>query len=86
MSTLHIDSLVEELTKRLGDLAFYSLGQLTSIGFFGSMPAARKALHDGRLTFYKVSPRRWVVSRQSLIQYLEKNCVQATVQNDVSKG
>lgn len=75
MSAHLMDSLVEELTNKLGDVPFYTLRQLTSIGFFGSMPAARKALQQGRLPFFKISPRRCVITRQSLIDYLEKNCV-----------
>jgi hypothetical protein len=78
MATHLMDSLVKELTNKLGDHPFYTLRQLTSINFFGSMPAARKALQEGRLPFFKISPRRLVVTRQSLIEYLEKNCVQRT--------
>lgn len=76
MTNQIINILITELNIRLGDRPFYTLRDLTSIGFFGSMPAARKALQEGRLPFFKISARRNVVSRQSLIEFLEKNCTQ----------
>lgn len=68
-----IDSLVEELNSKLGNRQFYSLRELTSIGFFGSMPAARMALKEGRLIFVKISPRRLVIPRSVLLEYLRNN-------------
>ena len=76
MVTSHIGVLVEELNKSLGDLPFYTLRQLRSIGFFGSMAAARLALKQGHLNFVKVSQRRCVIPRASVIEYLQKNLVQ----------
>ncbi len=72
MSKLMIN-LVEELNEKLGNRPFYTLRQLTSIGFFGSMPAARSALKDGRLSFVKISPRRSVIPRGVLLEYLRNN-------------
>lgn len=68
-----INLLIQELTNRLGDHSFYTLKQLTSIGFFGSMSAARNALDEGLIPFLKVSKRRYVIPRQSLIAYLQSN-------------
>jgi len=68
-----MDSLVEELTNKLGDRPFYTLRELTSIGFFGSMPAARMALKEGRLIFIKISPRRFVIPRSVILEYLRIN-------------
>lgn len=75
MATSLMGSLVQDLNEKLGDRPFYTLRELTSIGFFGSMPAARQALREGRLPFFKISPRRCVVSRQTVIEYLENNFV-----------
>jgi|688.fasta_scaffold04531_18 hypothetical protein len=73
MSTRLMDSLVEELTNKLGDRPFYTLRELTSIGFFGSMPAARKALQEGRFPFVKISPRRFVIPRSVILDYLRSH-------------
>lgn len=67
------NQLVEELNKKLGDQPFYTLRQLTSIGFFGTTSAARKALKSGKLAFVKISPRRCVVPRNTLLDYLRCN-------------
>lgn len=68
-----MDSMIGELDSKLGDLPFYTLRQLTSIGFFGSMPAARAALRKGQLAFVKISPRRFVIPRFVLLEYLHNN-------------
>lgn len=73
MPTSCIDLLAEELNRKLGDRPFYTLRQLTSIGFFGSVPAARLALKRGLLVFVKISPRRYVVPRSALLEYIRKN-------------
>lgn len=70
MPTLPINALVEELDRKLGDKPFYSLRELISIGFFGSMPAARMALLKGSLPYIKISPRRSVIPRSSIIEFL----------------
>ena len=77
MPTLHIDSLIEELNRKLGDKPFYSLRELISAGFFGSMPAARRALLKGCLPYVKISPRRSVIPRSSIIEFLRKNVTSA---------
>lgn len=73
MITQVMDSLVEELNTKLGNRPFYTLRELTSIGFFGSLSSARMALKDGRLTFVKISPRRLVIPRPVLLEYLRNN-------------
>lgn len=73
MTSHLINSLVEELNIKLGDRPFYTLKQLITIGLFGSMPAARMALHQGHLAFVKVSQRRLVIPRLVLLEYLQKN-------------
>lgn len=73
MTTQLMDSLIEELTTKLGDRPFYTLRQLTSIGVFGSMSAARQTLKEGRLVFVKISPRRLVIPRSVIIEYLRNN-------------
>lgn len=75
-----METLVEELNIKLGDRPFYTLRELTSIGFFGSMPAARLALKQGRLTFVKISPRRFVIPRSSVLEYLRENLSKSMAQ------
>lgn len=64
---------VEEFIKKLGDEPFYTLRQLTSLGFFGTMASARKALKEGRITFITLSPRRRVIPRKAVLDYVQKN-------------
>jgi hypothetical protein len=71
--SLPIDALVEELNKKLGDKQFYSLRELTSVGFFGSLPAARIALLKGQFPYIKISPRRRVIPRSSIIEFLRNS-------------
>lgn len=73
MATCLMNSLIDELNHKLGDRPFYTLRELTSIGFFGSMPGARKILQEGRLTFIKISPRRLVIPRSVILEYLRDN-------------
>jgi hypothetical protein len=68
-----MDSLVGELNMKLGDRPFYTLRQLISIGFFGSMSAAKTALLGGQLSYVKISPRRIVVPRLALLAFLRNN-------------
>lgn len=73
MSTSCIDLLIEDLNKKLGDRPFYTLRELTLIGFFGSLPAARLALKKGDLVFIKISPRRFIIPRSVVLEYVRKN-------------
>ncbi len=73
MSKKIIDSLVKEIDDYLGYRTFYSLRDLTNIGYYGSMAAARRAMKEGHLSFVKVSQRRCVIPRKSLLDYLSKN-------------
>lgn len=66
-----IDELVQEVDKKLGNRSFYTLPQLVSLGLFGTVQTARKALKNGELPFVRPSPRRCVIPRQCLIQYLK---------------
>lgn len=73
MSVLLINILIEELTKELGDRHFYTIHDLTEVGFFGTKQAARKALKNGKLAYVKISPRRSVIPRAALLDYLRNN-------------
>jgi hypothetical protein len=68
-----LHTMSEEISKKLGDNPFYTLRQLTSIGFFGSLPAARLALRQGLLPFVRISPRRFVIPREAVLDHLRKN-------------
>jgi len=75
-------SLVDELNEKLGDKPFYTLRQLISVGFFGSMHAARRALQEGRISFVRISPRRSVIPRTVLLEYLRKNFSEQSIENE----
>lgn len=68
-----LEALVEEINRQLGDRPFYTLPELSSIGIFGSLQSTRKILKEGKLTYFKVSPRRCVVLRTDLLEFLRKN-------------
>ncbi len=73
MPTLPLDALIAELHKAIGDKPFYSLRELTSVGFFGSLAAARMALLKGLLPYVKISPRRRVIPQASVIEFIRNS-------------
>lgn len=68
-----IDLTLEELNKTLGNRSFYTLRNLVTAGFFGSIQSARGAVKKGQISAIQVSQRRLVVPRQALVDYLNKN-------------
>ncbi len=73
------DSLVDEINRKLGDQSFYTLRQLISIGIFGSMHSARQAIKQGRLSFIKISPRRCVIQRKTLLDFVSRHSQEGEV-------
>lgn len=73
MAICLMNLLIEELNQKLGDRPFYTISELVSTGFFGSKPSARAFLREGRLTFIKISPRRLVIPRLVVLEYLRNN-------------
>lgn len=73
MTTQIMDLLIIELDERLGNRPFYTLAELTTLGIFGSRPGARMVLRKGQLTFIKISPRRFVIPRSVLLEFLRNN-------------
>ena len=78
MTSLLMNSLVKELNDKLGDRPFYTTRELISVGIFGSIPAAKMALRDGQLSFVKISPRRFVVPRAVLLEFLRNNLTEVS--------
>lgn len=78
MSTSLINILIEELSTHLGDRHFYTIDDLYTFGFFGSKHSARMALKNGKLPYVKISPRRRVVPRSALLEYLRNNISEIT--------
>jgi hypothetical protein len=70
-----MEGLVKELNEKIGDRAFFTLSELVSLGLFGTVQTARKALVDGELPFIRVSQRRCVIPRTSLLDYINKHLV-----------
>lgn len=73
MTAMLIDQLIDQLTKQFGDRQFFTIDELHSVGFFGTKHAARASLRKGKLAFVKISPRRRVIPRQVLLDYLRTN-------------
>jgi hypothetical protein len=73
MTVQLINLIVEELKKELGDRHFFTIDDLYILGVFGTKYAARMALKNGKLAYVKVSPRRSVIPRAALLEYLRNN-------------
>ncbi len=78
MAICLMDLLIEELNQKLGDRPFYTISELVSTGFFGSKPGARALLKEGRLTFIKISPRRLVIPRSVVLEFLRNNITESS--------
>lgn len=71
---IKLDELIKELDCKLGDeRQFYTISELTSIGFFGSLPGARIALKNGLFPYIQPSKRRCLIPRLVLIEFLRSN-------------
>jgi len=73
MATPLINLLDDELTKRLGDRHFFTIRDLKDFGFFGSTHSVRKALKVGKLAYIRISPRRCIIPRAAILEYLRNN-------------
>lgn len=69
MATKFINDLIEEL----GESQTVTIQQLVKIGLFGTPQSARQALRSGRLPHIKISPRRCLIAREHLIQFIKEN-------------
>lgn len=65
--------LAAELDEKIGDQPFFSARQLVTLGVFGSLVSARRALKEGRLSSVKISPRRSIILRHELLNFIQKN-------------
>lgn len=72
------DDVIGEIDKKLGDLSFLTLPQLKELGVFGSLSAIRRVLREGKLTFVRVSPRRCLIPKSSILKYLHKHLSNST--------
>lgn len=73
MSVPLLDLLADEIIQKLGDRHFYTIRDLQILGIFGTAYSARKALRNGSLFYVKISPRRRVIPRAALLDYLRNN-------------
>ncbi len=85
MSDLQIEELIEILSRKIGDQEFYSLRELTDLGFFGSIASARRAIQQGLLPSLKISTRRIVIPREAILKYCMENLQTSQKKNDLSR-
>jgi hypothetical protein len=71
VSMTNVNSL--EIAERLGEKLFFSTSEIVESGLFGSQSGILQALNKGVLPFIRVSNRRFVIRREDLINYIEKN-------------
>ena len=74
-------AILAEIDQKIGVKAFYSTRELVTAGIFGSLISARRALQSGRLTYLIISPRRFVVLRPVLLDFLQRNVAVKQEQN-----
>lgn len=70
MNNIEYDT--EDITQCL-DRPFFTVRDIKNLGIFGSLQAIVSALDDGRLHYIRVSPRRRIVPKQALIEYIHRN-------------
>jgi hypothetical protein len=73
MTTQITEALLKAFEVQLGDSFFITVRQLVDYGFYGSLSSARQALLQGQLPIVRVSKRRILVPRPSLIEFLRQN-------------
>lgn len=66
-------AMLETIDQKIGDKSFYSVKELVTVGVFGSLVSARRALKKGCLPYIRVSQRRFVVLRPALLHFLQNN-------------
>lgn len=67
------NTIIEKLTQKLGSGDFLRPIALAKAGLFGSVTAVRHALKKGVLPSLRVSPRRVLIPKESVIEHLQKN-------------
>jgi len=70
------DEIVKHFQGLIGDDAFISPSHLVKVGIFKSSSAVRDALRRGIFPFVKISTRRFLIPRESVLQHLESNIVE----------
>lgn len=78
----YLDSVIDELDQKLGKRQFYTIRQIASTEIFGSLLGVRKALQTKRLGYVQVSPRRCVIPRAALLNYLSRNSTEMSCEHD----
>lgn len=66
-------TIIEKITEKLGDKEFLRPNALVKTGLFGSVTAVRHALKKGVLPSLRVSPRRVLIPKESVIEHLQRN-------------
>lgn len=82
MSIPLINLLIEQLSNELGDRQFFTIQDIHKLGCFGSKYAVHIALKSGKIPYIKISPRRRVIPRIALINYLKNNLSENQTQKD----
>lgn len=72
MTTSELESLHTELLDLLKGYSFVTFEQVVDLGIFGTSQGVRRAVRERQLKCIKVSARRSVIPRQSLVDYLLK--------------
>jgi len=64
---------INDLIKELGENKTVTIKQLVKIGLFGTAASARQAVRSGRIPHIAISPRRRLITREHVIQFIKDN-------------
>lgn len=76
-TTSATDNLIADLISHLGEKPYFTGQFLIEIGLFGSQTALAQALKRGDLPTIRISPKRQVVPRKAVIEYVRKNLAES---------
>jgi|ERR1700676_379644 len=65
------NKISDEFSDMIGGLHFYSVRQIVNLGIFGSLVSVRRSMYAGELPYIKVTPRRSIVKREDLIEFIK---------------
>lgn len=65
--------LIDEVDKQLGNRQFFTCRELCDLGLFSSKSSAREAMRGGLLPFIIMGPRRHVIHRSILLNFIRSN-------------
>jgi uncharacterized OsmC-like protein len=67
---METDEHILNLEHLIGPRQFFTPGQLVKMGIYGCKSSVWRAIHSGNIEAIKISDRRWVITKDSLLKHL----------------